>query len=143
MNDCKLFQGKKCVTCGQFFALDPRIGNRQKCCRAVNCRNKRKRMQEKAWKSRNPGYFDDSYVQYVKPWRQEHPGYQKAWRAKKQPRCKSGREIKTPSPPAPLIKSMRIHLWCKWHLDEIKTQTLRVTYAGQAFWVYGVRTQGP
>ena len=101
----------------------------------VECRKKRKRMQERAWKERNPDCFRDFYASYVKPWREAHPEYQKRWRRKR------GREIKTQIRPQTPMKSMRLHLRCKWPPGKIKTQFLRVTQVGQAFWVDGVGTQ--
>jgi len=143
MNEMELFHGKRCVSCGRYFAVDPRVGERQKCCRREGCRKKRKRLQERAWKERNPGYFEGHYVSYVKPWRAAHPGYQSRWRAQKRLRCKRADEIKTEMPSETPIKSMRIHLRCNWPWGEIKTQVLRVRQAGQAFWVDGVTTQPP
>jgi hypothetical protein len=135
MNNNPLFQGKKCVSCGQFFEANPRVGERQKSCGATACRKKRKRMQERAWKARNPDYGQGFYASYVKPWRQKHPEYQK------QLRCKKRREIKTQIPPETPMKSIRLHLRCKWRLGEIKTQFLRVTQTAQGFWVDGGEMQ--
>lgn len=135
MTELELFQGKKCVSCGRFFEVDPRVGERQKCCGASECRKKRKRMQERAWKERNPDYFQGFYASYVKPWREAHPEYQKRWR------CKRQREIKTQIRPEAPIKSIRLHLRCKLRFDEIKTQLLRVTQTGQGFWVDGAGMQ--
>ena len=135
MNKLELFQGKKCVSCGRFFEANSRVGARQKSCGAAECRKKRKRMQERAWKSRNPDYFQDFYAAYVKPWRQAHPEYQK------QQRCKRRREIKTQIRPETPIESIRLHLRCKLRFDEIKTQILSVTHTGQGFWVDGAEMQ--
>ena len=136
MTQLELFQGKKCVLCGRFFEVDSRVGERQKCCRAVKCQKQRKKLQLKAWRQKNPGYFGGRYG-YVKSWREARPGYQKARR------CKKRREIQTQIAPVTPMKSMRLHLRCKWPMGEIQTQFLRVTQVGQAFWVDGVRTQGP
>ena len=129
MNQLELFQGKKCVLCGRFFEPDHRVGKRQKCCRAPECQKKRKKIQERAWKKRNPEYFKGFYASYVKSWREGHPGYQKSLR------CKTRREIKTQIRPESPMKSMRLHLRCKWPLGEIKTQLLQVTQAGRSIWV--------
>ena len=129
MTQLELFQGKKCVLCGRFFEPDRRVGKRQKCCGAPECQKKRKKIQERAWKKRNPECFQDFYASYVKPWREAHPGYQKAQR------CKTRREIKTQIRPGSPMKSMRLHLRCKWPLGEIKTQLLQVTQAGRSIWV--------
>lgn len=134
MKELELFHGKKCVLCGRFFEVDPRVGERQKCCRALACQKKRKKLQIKAWCEKNQGYFGGRYG-YVKGWREVHPGYQKARRSKKR------REIQTQIPSETPIKSMRLHLRCKWPMGEIQTQILRVTQVGQAFWVDGATTQ--
>jgi hypothetical protein len=135
------FPQQRCVSCGRFFVPDRRIGQRQKCCQAQECRKKRKRIQEQAWKERNPDYFQDFYASYVKPWRMIHSGYQIQWRARKRLRDKMAHEIKTEIRPASPIKSMRLHLRCNLRFNEIKTQLLRVTQAGQAFWVDGAGMQ--
>jgi len=116
--------------------LDARVGERQKCCRKEGCQKRRKKMQLKAWRLQNPDYFRGRY-EYVKAWRMTHPGYQKARR------CKRRREIKTQIPSKTPIKSMRIHLRCNLRFSEIQTQILKVTQAGRAFWIDGVRNAGP
>ena len=136
MTQLELFQGKKCVLCGRYFVLDRRVGKRQKCCGAAGCQRRRKKLQLRAWRRQNPDYFHGRY-EYVKAWRLAHPGYSRAGR------CKKRAVIQTQIAPETPIKSMRLHLRCKWPMDEIQTQFLRVTQVGQAFWVDGVRTQGP
>ena len=132
MKQLQLFQGKKCVLCGRFFEPNPRVGQRQKCCRAPECQKKRKQLQLRAWRQKNPGYFYGRY-DYVKTWRAVHPGYQK------RRRCYKPREIQTQIPSESPIKSMRLHLRCNWRLGEIQTQILRVTQAGRGLWIDGVR----
>lgn len=132
MNQLELFHGKRCVLCGRFFEVDPRVGERQKCCRARECQKKRKKLQLRAWRRKNQDYFHGRY-EYVKAWRQAHPGYQKHRRSRKR------REIQTQIPTETPIKSMRIHFRCNLRFGEIQTQILRVTQAGRAFWVDGVR----
>ena len=129
MKQLELFFGKRCVLCGRFFEPDVRVGKRQKCCGSAECQKKRKKIQERSWKRRNPEYFQDLYALYVKPWRLAHPDYQKARRRK---RC---REIKTQIRPLTPIKSIRLHLRCNWSFDEIKTQIMRVTQARGSIWV--------
>lgn len=136
MTQLELFHRKKCVLCGRFFDPDARIGERQKCCREPACQKKRKKLQLKAWRKKNRGYFGGRYG-YVKSWRETHPGYQKARR------CKKAVEIQTQIPSETPMKSMRLHLRCKWPMDEIQTQILRVTQVGRVFWVDGVITQPP
>ena len=134
MNQLELFQGKKCVLCGRYFEVDRRVGKRQKCCREVECQRKRKRLRDKVWRLENPGYFQNRY-EYVKAWRQTHPGYQKARR------CKMAVEIQVQIPSEIPMKSIRLHLRCNLRLGEIQAQMLRVTQVGEAFWVDGAITQ--
>ena len=61
---------KRCLFCGRFFAPDPRVGNRQKACGRDLCKRKRKHLAHRLWCERNPDYFKDHYILYVKPWRQ-------------------------------------------------------------------------
>ena len=134
MNQLELFNRKKCVLCGRYFEADARVGERQKCCGASECQRKHKRMRDKVWRLGNPSYFRDRY-EYVKAWREAHPGYQKARR------CKKRREIQVQIPSQTPITSMRIHLRCKLRFGEIQAQMLKVTQVGQAFWVDGATTQ--
>ena len=134
MNQLELFHQKKCVLCGRFFETDPKVGARQKCCGSPECQKKRKRIQLSRWRQKNPDYFLGRY-EYVKAWRVAHPGYQKGLR------CKKPCEIQTQISPESPMKSMRLHLRCKWPWDEIQTQILRVTRSGQSFWVDGVSLQ--
>ena len=60
---------KRCQFCGRFFIPDYRVGERQKACRRVECGQVRKRLAQKAWCAKNPGYFQGRYP-YVKEWRQ-------------------------------------------------------------------------
>lgn len=135
MNQLELFRGKRCVSCGRYFEPDPRIGGRQKACRR-KCQREHKKRRDKAWRRKNPEYFKGRY-EYVKAWRLEHSGYQKARR------CKKSLEIQVEIPPLSPMKSIRLHLRCKLRLGEIQAQILRITQVGQAFWVDGVTTQGP
>ena len=60
--------GKKCQFCGRFFIPDFRVGERQKACTRVECRQARKHSAQEAWLAKNPGYFRGRYP-YVKEWR--------------------------------------------------------------------------
>jgi hypothetical protein len=83
---------KRCAFCGRFFRPDKRVGDRQKSCQVPRCQKKRRQAQQKAWLSRNPGYFTGRY-EYVKEWRLAHPGYQKERRGRMRG------EIQTQIPP--------------------------------------------
>ncbi len=60
---------KQCLFCGQYFTPDYRVKDRQKACAHPACRKARKETAQKAWVTKNPGYFADLYETYVKPWR--------------------------------------------------------------------------
>ena len=60
--------GKRCQFCGRFFIPDHRVGERQKACGRVECRQARKRLAQETWCSKNPDYFQGRYP-YVKEWR--------------------------------------------------------------------------
>ena len=62
--------GKRCLFCGRFFVPDWRVSERQKACPRDGCKRARKRLSQRLWCERNPGYFRDHYSTYVKPWRQ-------------------------------------------------------------------------
>lgn len=61
---------KRCLICGRFFIPDPRVGERQKACRKDSCKRARKRLAQRLWCEKNPGYFEGHYHRYVKGWRQ-------------------------------------------------------------------------
>jgi hypothetical protein len=45
-----------------------RVGDRQKACKSLACRGKRKQEAQRQWLEKNPGYFRGRY-DYVKEWR--------------------------------------------------------------------------
>jgi hypothetical protein len=61
---------KRCMYCGRYFTPDRRIGDRQKACKRESCRAERKKKAQETWRRSNPGYFNNHYTDYVKPWRQ-------------------------------------------------------------------------
>jgi hypothetical protein len=65
--------GKRCQFCGRFFIPDYRVGERQKACKRVECRQARKRLAQQSWCAKNPGYFQGRYP-YVKEWRLRQKG---------------------------------------------------------------------
>lgn len=73
---------KHCTICGRFFRPSPRQGDKQVSCRRVECRRERKRRSQKAWLSKNPGYFEGRY-ENTKKWRRKNPAYQRQWRKKR------------------------------------------------------------
>lgn len=80
---------KKCRYCGRDFIVDPRGGQRQKAC-SVQCQRLRKKENNKAFSSNNPGYWRGRY-DVVKQWRQKHPDYQRQWRKKRKQNVLSDR----------------------------------------------------
>ncbi len=61
---------KRCAFCGRFFVPDRRVGPRQKACGREACKKNRKKVAQRAWVDKNPGYFQGRYP-YVKEWRQK------------------------------------------------------------------------
>lgn len=61
---------KRCVHCGRYFTPDKRVGQRQKVCQREQCKLARKKQAQQQWQQNNPKYFDNLYLDYVKPWRQ-------------------------------------------------------------------------
>lgn len=61
---------KRCLFCGRFFVPDPRVKERQKACWRYECKRKRRALSQRLWCEKNPGYFEDHYIRYVKPWRE-------------------------------------------------------------------------
>ena len=73
-------QPKTCEVCGKTFTPDRRVGDRQRVCRTLSCQRERKRRAQKRWSEQNPTYFQGRYPQ-TKAWLDEHPAYQKRYRA--------------------------------------------------------------
>lgn len=61
---------KRCMHCGRYFTPDKRIGQRQKVCQREQCKLARKKQAQQQWRRNNPEYFNNLYLDYVKPWRQ-------------------------------------------------------------------------
>jgi hypothetical protein len=62
---------KRCLYCGKYFRVDPRVGERQKACHRAGCKRARKRQAQKKWRSNNPDYYKNHYIDYVKEWRRK------------------------------------------------------------------------
>ena len=48
---------RPCSICGRWFAPDPRVGGRQKCCSNPDCQKQRRARTQTAWRRRNPDYM--------------------------------------------------------------------------------------
>lgn len=78
---------KRCRACHQLYKPEPRSYRRQKTCSKESCKILWKRRYQKAWKLKDPLYWEESRVQqklwrekhrdYWFKWRKEHPGYVK------------------------------------------------------------------
>lgn len=101
---------KKCKYCRQFFNPDKRVVERQKSCFKPECKKKRKQESHKTWKAKNPDCDKDRYAN-TKSWREQNPGYQKAWRKKR-------REIQDEYHPSTSMKSIR----CLIPVNLLKTE---------------------
>lgn len=103
---------KHCTVCGQFFRPSPRQGEKQVSCSSPECRRERKRRSQKAWLSKNPGYFEGRY-ENTKAWREKNPAYQKQWRQKR-------REIQDTIGAASPLRAVRIFIPVKALKSEIQ-----------------------
>lgn len=71
---------RKCLSCGQFFDVNRRSGERHRYCSAAPCRRASKSASQAAWlaKSQNKEYFcGPVHVARVQAWRASNPGYSK------------------------------------------------------------------
>ena len=71
---------RKCLSCGQFFDVNGRSGERHRYCCAAPCRRASKSASQASWlaQSQNTQYFcDPVHVVRVRAWRACHPGYGK------------------------------------------------------------------
>lgn len=75
MKKKKINKQKRCVYCGRFFYPDPRAGEKQKACFSPECKRKRKREAQEAWKKKNPQCLKNHYQDYVKAWREKKRGH--------------------------------------------------------------------
>jgi hypothetical protein len=69
---------RKCLSCGQYFDPDPRVGARQQYCSVSACRRVSKAQSQQRWRSKpeNLDYFRGPvHLARVQAWRAAHPGY--------------------------------------------------------------------
>ena len=71
---------RKCLSCGQFFDVNRRSGERHRYCSATSCRRASKSASQASWlaQSQNTEFFcGPVHVERVQAWRAAHPGYSK------------------------------------------------------------------
>lgn len=119
----------RCAYCGRYFKPDYRVKRRQYSCQREQCRAKRKKDSQKRWCEANPEYFKGRY-EGTKQWRQEHPDYQRQWRATRR-RGEIQDEISPKSP----IKTIHIVVPAKWLRGEIQDEIILTRCSGCGFFV--------
>lgn len=79
-----ILKKKKCCNCKSLFVPDHRNRERQKYCKAPDCRKASKAFSQRKWlqKPENKNYFKGpENTQRVREWRKHHPGYWKRSRS--------------------------------------------------------------
>lgn len=72
---------RHCRWCGELFEPDPRTKGRQRYCSKPACQIKRQRLNEAAWRAKNPECLKDQRER-SRLWYEKHPDYSRARRAK-------------------------------------------------------------
>jgi hypothetical protein len=71
---------KRCPHCQSLFEPDPRAKNRQTYCSKPSCQKKRQRLNERAWRMKNPDSL--AYQQgQSRAWYKDHPDYSRKRRS--------------------------------------------------------------
>ena len=65
---------RRCQWCGELFEPDPRTKGRQRYCSKPTCQTKRQRLNESAWRIKNPDCLDYQRGQ-SRLWNKAHPEY--------------------------------------------------------------------
>ena len=65
---------RRCRWCGELFTPDPRTKGRQRYCSKPACQTKRQRLNESAWRIKNPDCLDYQREQ-SRCWHKDHPDY--------------------------------------------------------------------
>ena len=71
---------RRCVQCSGEFVPDPRVGDRQVTCGAVECQRARHTDRCRQWHAANAEATASHYQDVVVPFRREQPDYQSRWR---------------------------------------------------------------
>jgi len=72
---------RRCRWCGELFKPDPRTKGRQRHCSKPACQTKRQRLNESAWRIKNPDCLDYQRGQ-SRLWNKAHPEYSRKRRLK-------------------------------------------------------------
>ena len=70
----------RCVKCSGEFVPDPRVGDRQVTCGAVECQAARHADRCREWHASNAEVMASHYQDVVVPFRRDQPDYQSRWR---------------------------------------------------------------
>ena len=76
---------RRCAVCHHGFVPDPRVGERQKLCRRVECRKAHRESSQAAWRTAHPGYFVE-------------------WRARRRAKAAARDVVEPPRLPDPLSR---------------------------------------
>ena len=90
---------RKCCNCRRLFTPDHRNRDRQKRCRAPECRKASKAISQRKWlrKSENKDYFKGpENTKRVKEWRKRNPGYWKRSGSKKEDALQDSLNLQLP-----------------------------------------------
>jgi hypothetical protein len=136
--DNKKFTQKRCIYCGGFFKPDPRAGDRQKTCKKIECRKKRKQYAQKIWNDANPDYFKGRY-ENTREYRRKHPDYQREYRARR----KKEAEIQDKIPLKKPLKTIRLAIPLEWLKNEIQDEICLVKQCGCGVFVAGGGVNAP
>lgn len=71
---------RRCSECTRPFEPNPRVGDRQVTCGAVECQRKRHCERCRAWHAGNGDVGRSHYEDVVVPFRERQPSYQRRWR---------------------------------------------------------------
>ena len=149
---------RKCLSCGRFFDVNRRSGERHRYCSAALCRRASKAASQAAWLAQSPNkaYFcGPVHVARVQAWRAAHPGYStgrpRTRRALQEPLFsqmtdvveRSGDRAEVPAAPEavalqvsinalePALTGLIAHLFGVTLQDEMAATTRRLVQLGQ------------
>lgn len=133
-------QQKRCIHCGRYFTPDRRAWKRQVTCLRKACLAKQKRESQRKWVEANPGCFTGRY-ENTRQWREEHPGYQRKWRAKRRKIRGIQGEIQDEISPAKPLRIIRLVMPEVILRGEIQDEIRLVRQSGNCFFVAGMGMQ--